>query len=103
MRNLFTGDINFRKIENLGEKSSEEVLSEMKPYLGEVDFRIPNLETPLADKEKYTPIYKSGPNLICAIQNIAFLQAFQADGVTIAKRFYELDAKILPIIQEIFE
>ena len=84
MKILFTGDINFRKIKNLDVKKSEEILSEMKVYLDEVDFRIPNLETPLADKEKYTPIYKSGPNLICEPQNIVFLQAFQADGVTIA-------------------
>jgi poly-gamma-glutamate synthesis protein (capsule biosynthesis protein) len=84
MRILFTGDINFRGIEDLTKEASEEILSELKPYLAKVDFRIPNLETPLAQKNKYEPIKKSGPNLICPPENIIFLKAFQADGVTLA-------------------
>jgi hypothetical protein len=42
MRILFTGDINFRGIEDLTKEASEEILSELKPYLAKVDFRIPN-------------------------------------------------------------
>jgi poly-gamma-glutamate synthesis protein (capsule biosynthesis protein) len=84
MRILFTGDINFRGIEDLTKEAREEILSELKPYLAKVDFRIPNLETPLAQKNKYEPIKKSGPNLICPPENIIFLKAFQADGVTLA-------------------
>lgn len=84
MRILFTGDINFRGREDLTKEASEEILSELKPYLAKVDFRIPNLETPLAQKNKYEPIKKSGPNLICPPENIIFLKAFQADGVTLA-------------------
>jgi poly-gamma-glutamate capsule biosynthesis protein CapA/YwtB (metallophosphatase superfamily) len=84
MKLLFTGDINFRGIENLNYNASKEILSEVQPYLDAVDFRISNLETPLADKSKYTPIKKSGPNLICEPDNIVFLKAMKADAVTLA-------------------
>jgi hypothetical protein len=80
MKILFTGDINFRGKENLTGEECAKILSEMKPYLDQVDFRIPNLETPLAQKNKYEPIKKSGPNLICEAKNIIFLRVFQADG-----------------------
>lgn len=84
MKILFTGDVNFRGIEILDAKKSEEALCEIKPFIDKVDFCIPNLETPLADKEKHTPIYKSGPNLVCLPGNITFLKTMNADGVTLA-------------------
>ena len=84
MKILFTGDINFRGKENLTFEESEKILSQVLPYTNEVDFVIPNLECPLADKEKHKPIKKSGPNLICAPENICFLKALNTDAVTIA-------------------
>lgn len=84
MKLLFAGDLNFRGIEPLDNTQSAEILSEVQPYLEEADFRIVNLETPLACRDKHTPIYKSGPNLICMPENIAFLKTFGADAVTLA-------------------
>ena len=48
------------------------------------DFRIINLETLLANKEKHTPIKKSGSNLICAPNNILFLETLHTDVCTLA-------------------
>lgn len=84
MKILFTGDINFRGHDTLTFEESKEILSELSPYLSSVDYRIPNLETPLADMNNHQPIKKSGPNLICSPENIVFLKAFDADGVTLA-------------------
>lgn len=84
MKILFTGDVNFRGIDEITYENSKEIISELLPYISSADYRIPNLETPLANKNKYKPIKKSGPNLICAPENIAFLKAFDADGVTLA-------------------
>lgn len=84
MKLLFTGDVNFRGIESISTKKSNNIISELIPYLQSVNYRILNLETPLADKEMHTPIKKSGPNLICPPENISFLKSFDADGVTLA-------------------
>lgn len=84
MKLLFTGDVNFRGKGKLTWEESKQILTEVQPWLDLADFRIPNLETPLADKEKHNPIKKSGPNLISAPENIVFLQALGADAVTLA-------------------
>ena len=84
MKLLFTGDINFRGKDNVTFEESEKILTEVLPYAKKSDFVIPNLECPLADKEKHKPIKKSGPNLICAPENICFLKALNTDAVTIA-------------------
>lgn len=84
MKLLFTGDVNFRGIDPLTFEKSKEIVSELLPHLFSVDYRILNLETPLADKNNHHPIRKSGPNLICAPENITFLKAVDADGVTLA-------------------
>lgn len=84
MKLIFTGDINFRGIDGLDIEKCREIVSEVKPYFEKCDFSIVNLETPLADKEKYSPIYKSGPNLISSPENIAFLKALGVDACTLA-------------------
>jgi len=84
MKLLFSGDVNFRGIDPLSEKKSEELLLDVLPYIRTADYRIVNLETPLAVLENHVPIEKSGPNLISSPQNIAFLKKFHADGVTLA-------------------
>lgn len=81
MKLLFTGDINFRGKDNVTFEESEKILTEVLPYAKKSDFVIPNLECPLADKEKHKPIKKSGPNLICAPENICFLKALNTDAV----------------------
>ncbi len=72
MKIIFTGDINFRGHTNLNYEKSLEIISEIKPYFDKADFVIPNLECPLADIKKCSPIKKAGPNLICSPNNISF-------------------------------
>lgn len=84
MKIMFTGDINFRGIDGLDYAASRRILADVIPYIEEADFVIPNLECPLGDREKYLPIKKSGPNLICAENNIDFLKAMNAYAVTLA-------------------
>lgn len=50
MKLLFTGDINFRGIENLDYDKSLVILNDIIPYTKSVDFVIPNLECPLGNK-----------------------------------------------------
>ena len=84
MKLLFTGDINFRGLAEPTPKMCADILADVLPYFEKADFRIVNLETPLADKEKHTPIKKSGPNLICNPNNILFLETLNADVCTLA-------------------
>lgn len=84
MKILFTGDVNFRGLENLSPDKSDNILKEVKPYIEKADFVIPNLECPLADIKKHTPIKKSGPNLICPPENVCFLKALNASAATLA-------------------
>lgn len=84
MKLLFTGDINFRGKGIITIDESKEILKEVQPYIESVDFVVPNLECPLADKEKYEPIKKAGPHHIYASENVNFLRALNAYAVTIA-------------------
>jgi poly-gamma-glutamate synthesis protein (capsule biosynthesis protein) len=84
MKLLFFGDLNFRGMDGLTEAASAEILSKVMPYAHAADYRIVNLETPLADQTRHTPIYKSGSNLICDPKNIVFLKALGVDAVTLA-------------------
>lgn len=84
MKIVFTGDINFRERIDLTYEKSLETISEIKPYFDKADFVIPNLECPLAKKEKHSPIKKAGPNLICDPSNICFLKALNTTAVTLA-------------------
>lgn len=84
MKLLFTGDINFRGLAKPTPKTSTDIFAEVFPYFEKEDFRIVNLETPLANKERHTPIKKSGPNLICDPSNVLFLEALHADVCTLA-------------------
>lgn len=84
MRLLFTGDVNFRGKGILTFTESKDILKEVMPYFDAADFRIMNLETPLARIEECEPLPKSGPNLICEPENIAFLEAANVDVATMA-------------------
>lgn len=84
MKLLFTGDINFRGVENIDYDKSIEILKDITPYTADVDFVIPNLECPLGDEKKFTPIKKAGPNLICNESGISFLKAMNTYAVTLA-------------------
>ena len=84
MKLLFTGDINFRGLTEPSTETCTDILAEVLPYFEKVDFRIVNLETPLADKERHMPIKKSGPNLICNPSNVLFLKTLHTDVCTLA-------------------
>lgn len=83
MKILFTGDVNFRGKEDITLQESQFALRKLKPYFDEADFRIVNLECPLADGN-FEPIKKSGPNLISPKSCVCFLQAGKIDGATLA-------------------
>lgn len=80
---MFTGDINFRGL-NVDDDLSKRILTEVMPYIEKADFVIPNLECPLGDEKKFTPIKKAGPNLICGENGVAFLKSMNAYAVTLA-------------------
>ena len=84
MRLLFTGDINFRGLKEPTPETCADTLAEVLPYFNKADFKIVNLETPLADKTKHSPIKKSGPNLICDPSYIMFLEELRTDVCTLA-------------------
>ena len=49
MKLLFTGDINFRGLSEPNSKMCSDILAEVLPCFERADFRIVNLETPLAN------------------------------------------------------
>lgn len=63
---------------NIEELLGTDLVSELRS----ADYRIFNLETPLADKE--TPIQKCGPNLVAGTDNVKGYTAAGVDLVTIA-------------------
>jgi len=81
---IFAGDLNFRGIEPMTEDKSKRILKDVMTCISDSDFRIINLETPLAERTAHEPIYKSGPNLIGMPSNIVFLKEMGIDGVTLA-------------------
>ncbi len=79
MKISFIGDINFRNFDKITKEESENILTEVMCELSNSDFRVANLETPLADKDKYEPIKKSGPNHIYSPECISFLNELNTD------------------------
>ncbi len=84
MKISFIGDINFRNYDEITTEKSQEILAEAEEALKDTDYRIANLETPLADRKKHMPIPKSGPNLICSPKCISFLNALDVDVAVLA-------------------
>ncbi len=84
MKLSFVGDINFRNFDGISLKKSKEILAEVLQELENSDYRIVNLETPLADKEKHMPIPKSGPNHIYSQECISFLNVLKTDVAVLA-------------------
>ncbi len=84
MKLTFTGDINFRGFDGITAATSADILSEVMPLLASADYRIVNLETPLADKAIHAPIVKSGPNHMYDPACISFLETAGADVAVLA-------------------
>lgn len=83
MKLIFTGDVNFRNKESITPEEAAKALGQVKPYFDAADFRIVNLECPLADGE-FEPIKKSGPNLISPSSCLCFLEVGGVDLATLA-------------------
>ena len=84
MKILFMGDANFSRRERpLTKADAEYMLSDVKPYLEDADFRVVNMEEPLGDINKYEPISKSGPNLISSAENI-----FDISALSVSTSFF---------------
>ena len=63
---------------------SKHLLSELRPYLDRVDFRICNLENVICEKGLGAPIIKCGPNLRGEPEELGFLTEGGFDCVTLA-------------------
>ncbi len=84
MRFSFIGDVNFRNFDRITFEKSKEILIEAEEELKNSDYRIANLETPLADKSKHMPIPKSGPNHMYSPECVSFLNALKTDIAVLA-------------------
>lgn len=81
---IFTGDVCFKTQTEVDKTGALKILDEMLPILQSADFRVMNLETPLAPEGIGTPIKKSGPNIIGRPHNIGFLEAAGCDLAILA-------------------
>ena len=84
MKLLFTGDVCFFEQGMVTYEQSQSILQDVMPIFRQADFRIMNLETPLANEAECEKMPKSGPNIICPPECICFLQAAGADVATLA-------------------
>lgn len=84
MKILFTGDICFREQMEMDGALARQVLAPMQSILAAADYRVMNLETPLAPEGVGAPIPKSGPAIIGRPQNAAFLTAAGCDLAVLA-------------------
>ncbi|MBQ8577343.1 MAG: CapA family protein [Clostridia bacterium] len=84
MKILFTGDICFQYQRDVHAGNSAQILSDVLPVMQSADFRVCNLETPIADESVGAPITKTGPNLMGRPENLAFLEAAGCDCAVLA-------------------
>ena len=81
---LFCGDVCFKVQQEVDLDRTRKILAEMLPFFDAVDYRVMNLETPLAPEGIGAPIPKSGPNIIGRPKNIGFLEAAGCDLAVLA-------------------
>ncbi len=84
MKLSFVGDVQFRQNDPMTAQRAGWILEEVAGILDAADFRIANLETPLADKERYAPIPKSGPNHCYSPSCVSFLTEMKTDVAVLA-------------------
>ena len=78
-----------RVVEKLDERRYADVLGEVIPIVGQVDYALVNLESPIVEGAG-TPIKKIGPNLKCSKAVIGAMQYAGFNGVTLANNhFYD--------------
>lgn len=84
MEIIFCGDASFKLQHDADEERSGDILSDILPLLRSADFRVVNLECPLAPKELDAPIRKAGPNITGRPENVGFLRAAGFDLAVMA-------------------
>ena len=67
-----------------GTEAAQAAMAEPAAVLAQADYSMVNLENVLGDKEKYTPILKSGPNLITEDRFIRYVHALKPTVVGMA-------------------
>ena len=79
MEIIFCGEASFKLQHDADEERSGDILSDIG-----ADFRVVNLECPLAPKELDAPIRKAGPNITGRPENVGFLRAAGFDLAVMA-------------------
>lgn len=81
MKILFAADFAFKDALNYDEKTATECLGETARFFKNADFSIINLENVFGNKENFTPIKKTGPNLITSEDYIGYLNVLRPSVV----------------------
>ena len=85
MKILFASDTSFSYIPALPNKeAAKKAFAKTARYFKAADYSVINLENILGEKEKYTPIPKSGPNLISDEGFIEYLNVLRPTAVGLA-------------------
>ncbi len=88
MKILFASDMGFNHLNNLkgfpGSDKVKEMMRETAAEFRKADFSMLNLENILGEREAYTPIVKSGPNLISPYDFIEFVDELAPTAVGLA-------------------
>lgn len=79
----FLGDICFSEGE-VDSSHAIEIAEKINSFLGNADYRIANLESPIVQNKDNKPIDKSGPNLKFEKRYIPFLEKLHVDGYALA-------------------
>lgn len=85
MKILICGDYSpyARVAQKIADEQSDDILSEVMPYVQQADYAVVNFESTLAPNGS-TPIAKCGPNLSCSAESIAVLKRIGFHCVTLA-------------------
>ncbi len=85
MKILFAADMSFNYMEATPDtQKAVNCMAEIAPIFKSADFSILNLENILGVREKYTPIIKSGPNLISDERFIEYINVLKPTAVGLA-------------------
>lgn len=84
MKLLITGDVCFKNQHEVNAESAAKILAPILPFFEAADYRVMNLETPLAEEGVGAPILKSGPNIIGRPRNIGLLTTAHCDCAVLA-------------------
>ena len=85
MKIAFAADMSFSRFEQFpGKDAAQAAMAQPARVLAAADFSVVNLENIFGDESAYTPIVKSGPNLISTDEFMAFIDALAPSAVGLA-------------------